>query len=535
MRAAVHADRRGRRRSSSRSTLDRRSSGSGRDAPGGPDLHRRPRRQQRGRRARRSPHRGWPISVVADDSSFPELFELLRAQREQWGVHAHPVAQPARRSSASCAAARCSACSIDWGYRSDGIPVRLFGAWTTLPAGPGDARRQDRRRGSCRSRSGASRDGRLPGRAAPSRSTVPSTDPAELQRATQAIADALADDDRARRPSSGTASSRCGRRPTPRAPTSSVARARCRPGRPDPGPGRGLPPRGRRPATEADAARPRPPSRAAVRRLRGRLLLAASWLACRLPRARSSAFAGAGRRPVVPARARAAPPRRGATSAGSCRALAESGRGSPAVRAPRPTRGPSSASCARPSAMPPATTSRSRAPRRDPRPTSTSASRSRRPSSSPRRSSPGKAVLFVGLHFGSVELAGPVPRVPGRRDGRRRWRRIDDPGCRPSSSAPAAWPAPPGRPARGAPRAPPTALRDGIPVGLVGDRDLTGGGIDDPALRGAGAAADGPGDARGRERRADLRADRPARRPTAGTAAGSSRSTSRPRARAASG
>ena len=25
---------------------------------------------------------------------------------------------------------------IDWGYRSDGVPVRLFGAWTTLPAGP---------------------------------------------------------------------------------------------------------------------------------------------------------------------------------------------------------------------------------------------------------------------------------------------------------------------------------------------------------------------------------------------------------------
>ena len=25
---------------------------------------------------------------------------------------------------------------IDWGYRSDGIPVQLFGAWTTLPAGP---------------------------------------------------------------------------------------------------------------------------------------------------------------------------------------------------------------------------------------------------------------------------------------------------------------------------------------------------------------------------------------------------------------
>ena len=25
---------------------------------------------------------------------------------------------------------------VDWGYRADGIPVRLFGAWTALPAGP---------------------------------------------------------------------------------------------------------------------------------------------------------------------------------------------------------------------------------------------------------------------------------------------------------------------------------------------------------------------------------------------------------------
>jgi KDO2-lipid IV(A) lauroyltransferase len=25
---------------------------------------------------------------------------------------------------------------VDWGYRTDGIPVRLFGDWTTLPAGP---------------------------------------------------------------------------------------------------------------------------------------------------------------------------------------------------------------------------------------------------------------------------------------------------------------------------------------------------------------------------------------------------------------
>jgi KDO2-lipid IV(A) lauroyltransferase len=25
---------------------------------------------------------------------------------------------------------------VDWGYREDGIPVKMFGSWTTLPAGP---------------------------------------------------------------------------------------------------------------------------------------------------------------------------------------------------------------------------------------------------------------------------------------------------------------------------------------------------------------------------------------------------------------
>ncbi|HEY7942464.1 MAG TPA: lysophospholipid acyltransferase family protein, partial [Candidatus Limnocylindrales bacterium] len=25
---------------------------------------------------------------------------------------------------------------VDWGYRAEDVPVRLFGAWTTLPAGP---------------------------------------------------------------------------------------------------------------------------------------------------------------------------------------------------------------------------------------------------------------------------------------------------------------------------------------------------------------------------------------------------------------
>ena len=35
-------------------------------------------------------NRGWPISVVADDSSFPEMFERFRRLREAWGVHVIP-------------------------------------------------------------------------------------------------------------------------------------------------------------------------------------------------------------------------------------------------------------------------------------------------------------------------------------------------------------------------------------------------------------------------------------------------------------
>ena len=34
--------------------------------------------------------RGWPVNVVADDSSFPEMFERFRRLREAWGVHVIP-------------------------------------------------------------------------------------------------------------------------------------------------------------------------------------------------------------------------------------------------------------------------------------------------------------------------------------------------------------------------------------------------------------------------------------------------------------
>ena len=80
-------------------------------------------------------HLGLPLNVVADDSAFPELFEHLRRQREQW----HATLIPWRNLRAIFGVLRrreLLGLLVDWGYRSDGIPVKLFDAWTALPAGP---------------------------------------------------------------------------------------------------------------------------------------------------------------------------------------------------------------------------------------------------------------------------------------------------------------------------------------------------------------------------------------------------------------
>jgi KDO2-lipid IV(A) lauroyltransferase len=79
--------------------------------------------------------RGWPINVVADDSSFPEMFERFRRLREGFGVHVIPW-KNLREIYRVLKNREMLALLIDWGYRSDGVPVRMFGAWTTLPAGP---------------------------------------------------------------------------------------------------------------------------------------------------------------------------------------------------------------------------------------------------------------------------------------------------------------------------------------------------------------------------------------------------------------
>ena len=79
---------------------------------------------------------GMPISVVADDTAFPELFDHLRRQREEkWGVTLIPW-RNLRGIFGVLRRGELLGLLVDWGYRSDGIPVRLFGAWTTLPAGP---------------------------------------------------------------------------------------------------------------------------------------------------------------------------------------------------------------------------------------------------------------------------------------------------------------------------------------------------------------------------------------------------------------
>jgi KDO2-lipid IV(A) lauroyltransferase len=132
--------------------------------------------------------RGLPISVVADDSSFPELFEHLRRQRAAWGVTLIPW-RNLREMFGVLRRREMLALLVDWGYHADGVPVRLFDAWTTLPAGPASLAAKT---GSRVLPIGIHRDAAeqyVVTFAEPI--DVASNDPAEIQRATQAMADAL--------------------------------------------------------------------------------------------------------------------------------------------------------------------------------------------------------------------------------------------------------------------------------------------------------------------------------------------------------
>jgi KDO2-lipid IV(A) lauroyltransferase len=212
--------------------------------------------------------------------------------------------------------------------------------------------------------------------------------------------------------------------------------------------------------------------------IKGRLMLAASWLACRLPEGPLYGFAeliGELWYRLTPGRAAQA--RRNLRRV--CRALAESGRGSPLVRA---------------AATDP------RALERLVRSAYRHAARyyvevARNPSVTPafvderlaldtpeliaEAVVPGKAVLFVGLHFGSVEMA--VIFLAFRvGETVTPMETIDDAGLQAYFERTRGVAGIRLVGLREARRELTDALRNGIPVGLVGDRDLTGGGTEIP-------------------------------------------------------
>jgi len=133
-------------------------------------------------------HHGLPINGLADDTAFPELLALLTRQREAFGVKTI-YWKNIREIFSVLKRGEILVLLIDWGYRSDGIPVRLFDHWTTLPAGPATLAAKTRvpilpvsvRR---------TPDGRYR-LDTEEFITVSSTEPADIQRATQRVADAL--------------------------------------------------------------------------------------------------------------------------------------------------------------------------------------------------------------------------------------------------------------------------------------------------------------------------------------------------------
>ena len=116
------------------------------------------------------------------------MFARFRRLREAWGVQVIPW-RNLREIYSVLKRREMLGLLIDWGYRPDGIPVRLFDAWTTLPAGPAMLAAKTKsvilpvaiRRGA---------DGTFHVSFAPV-ITVPTASDADIARATQRIADEL--------------------------------------------------------------------------------------------------------------------------------------------------------------------------------------------------------------------------------------------------------------------------------------------------------------------------------------------------------
>ena len=79
--------------------------------------------------------RQYDVNVVADDSAFPEMYELLRRLRASWGIKVIDW-KAIREVFTALKRGGVIVLLSDWGYKADGIPCQLFGRWTTLPSGP---------------------------------------------------------------------------------------------------------------------------------------------------------------------------------------------------------------------------------------------------------------------------------------------------------------------------------------------------------------------------------------------------------------
>jgi len=79
--------------------------------------------------------RAYDVNVVADDSTFPEMYELLRRLRASWGIKVIDW-KAIREVFSALKRGGFIVLLSDWGYKPDGIPCQLFGRWTTLPSGP---------------------------------------------------------------------------------------------------------------------------------------------------------------------------------------------------------------------------------------------------------------------------------------------------------------------------------------------------------------------------------------------------------------
>lgn len=79
--------------------------------------------------------RRYDVSVVADDSAFPEMYEHLRRLRASWGIKVIDW-KAIREVFGTMKRGGVIVLLSDWGFRPDGTPCQLFGRWTTLPSGP---------------------------------------------------------------------------------------------------------------------------------------------------------------------------------------------------------------------------------------------------------------------------------------------------------------------------------------------------------------------------------------------------------------